>query len=110
MTAFMGEQGYEAKYKKGTSQLIDANAPTRTSENDFVVVPKNIIARDSEKVNRKTKKISIDPTWTNEKGKKRTYGEKLTEKKVHYDHYEMDLGEAINLYLVTKRAHNLRAR
>ena len=42
VSAFIGDQCYLGT-KKGTSQLNDAKAPPRTSKNDFVIVPNNMI-------------------------------------------------------------------
>lgn len=43
--------------------------------------------------------------WTNEKGKKRAYREKLNEKTVVVNGNEITLGEAIYLLMLTKREH-----
>lgn len=48
VSAFIGEQGYTGQNKKGTSQLNDANAPPRTPENDFVIVPNYSVSQNSD--------------------------------------------------------------
>ena len=55
VTAFVGQ-------KRGTSQLIDANAPMFTSKSGSVVVPKNSISQKNENVKtfpENSKKFSI---------------------------------------------------
>lgn len=44
-----------------------------------------------------------DHIWVNDKGTKRTYRQKLNEKLINVNGYEITLGEAIYLYMLTKR-------
>ena len=56
VSAFIGDQGYSGKIKKGTSQLNDASAPPRTSKTDFVIVPTNRIHQNEPEVNTSEEK------------------------------------------------------
>ena len=46
-----------------------------------------------------------DNKWKDEKGHSRSYRQKLNEKKISVDGVNITLGEAINLYMLTKREH-----
>lgn len=48
---------------------------------------------------------SKDNQWTDEKGHKHSYRNKLNEKQISVDGVNITLGEAINLYMLTKREH-----
>lgn len=56
VSAFKGQKGY----KKGASQLINANSPNATSKNGSVVTPNNIIHKSDEKINTSGKNSSKD--------------------------------------------------
>ena len=73
---------------------------------------KRALDKDAEKYVRKSDGTNsakteqaqkIDPTWKDEKGRKRTYRQKLNEKIVNVNGNEITLGEGIYLYMLTKR-------
>jgi len=73
---------------------------------------KRELDKDAEKYGRKSDGTNsakteqarkIDPTWKDEKGRKRTYRQKINEKIVNVNGNEITLGEGIYLYMLTKR-------
>ena len=49
VTVFIGQKGY----KKGVSQLINANSPNATSKNGSAITPANSISQSGGNVNKK---------------------------------------------------------
>ena len=69
------------------------------------ILQKRLSVNTSEQNNNSENNAKIDPTWKDEKGRKRTYRQKLNEKIVNVNGNEITLGEGIYLYMLTKREH-----
>ena len=109
----VSQEKFESKYgkkierdlanRRGQTEITDASNPSTTATS-AKSLSKNSISHSNNFVNRE-KKVSIDPTWTDDKGRKHSYREKLNEKTVNIAGTEITLGEAIYLYMLTKREH-----